>query len=363
MKQIVYIIFNPTADHGKAIKHVSQIEAFLDRDNITYKLELTNSSGEAVALAREAAIRAVKQQQNAASGIDPTSRESFEYNNDGKSGSEQGYIKSIVAAGGDGTVNEVINGLMQAKAALGLNGSGVGDKVEFPLFGVVPVGRGNDFAYGARVPHDVEAACRLLHGDTRYLMDVGLVSGGLYPQGRYFGNGIGIGFDTLVGLEAAEVTWIPGFLGYVYGALKMLAVYPRAPYVRITFGPYVDVNEDKKVIEVFSPQISIMNGRRMGGTFYMAPDGDTHDAKLDLCMAKGNLKRWQLLQAIGQYTRGSQSENPNVYIDKASHYEIEALEGGLVCHADGETICTNGKVLKVECIPHALQIMAEPARD
>ncbi|MGC9311218.1 MAG: diacylglycerol/lipid kinase family protein [Sediminispirochaetaceae bacterium] len=335
-----YIIFNPTADHGKAIRHIAQIEATLDRHGIPYKLELTRSSGHAIELARDAAVQSVRGRQSEGPGF-----------------------STIVAAGGDGTVNEVINGLMEAKSRLGAGAQKLGrhksggHKGIFPAFGVIPVGRGNDFSYGAGVPHSIEQACLLLKDPAAYDMDVGRVSGGYYPEGRYFGNGIGIGFDTLVGLEAAEVTWIPGFLGYVYGALKMLIVYPSAPLVRI------GMDEDETGgLETYTPQISLMNGRRMGGTFYMAPEGVNHDGLLDLCMAQGRLKRMQLLKAIGQYTRGSQAQNPVIYTGRTARYRIETLEGDLVCHADGETICTEGKELVVECFPGALQMKGVPLK-
>ncbi|MDZ7794818.1 MAG: diacylglycerol kinase family protein [Spirochaetia bacterium] len=329
MEHTIYVIFNPTADHGKALKHVSQIEASLDRHNIVYKLELTRSSGHAIKLAREAA------------------RQSVENYRAGRAG-----LKAVVAAGGDGTVNEVINGLMEANADLNMSGP----QVEFPALGVIPVGRGNDFAYGAGVVHDLEKACRLLKGEKRYDMDVGVVRGGLFPQGRYFGNGIGIGFDTLVGLEAAKVAWIPGSLGYVYGALKTLMVYPQSPIVRLFYDGGASGTQR---VEVHSQQISIMNGRRMGGAFFMAPGGINFDKMLDLCMTRGELRRGQLLSALGQYTRGTQAGNPHVLTDRAKTFEIESDKGGLVCHADGETVCTDGKKLQVECIPHALQMLGE----
>src|SRR6056297_2062136 len=328
MEPIMYVIFNPTADHGKALKHVAQIEASLDRHNISYKLELTRSSGHAIKLAREAA------------------RESVENYRAGRAG-----LQAVVAAGGDGTVNEVINGLMEAKAALNI----FGPRVELPALGVIPVGRGNDFAYGAGVVHDLEKSCRLLKGEKWYNMDVGVIKGGLFPEGRYFGNGIGIGFDTLVGLEAAKVSWIPGFLGYVYGALKILLVYPQGPRVSIRWK-----NGEDGSLETVSPRISIMNGRRMGGTFFMAPESIINDGFFDLCMTRGHLPRSSLLKAIGQYTRGTQKDNPNVLIGRASEYRIVASEGGLVCHADGETISIDSGELTVRCIPEALRIRSSP---
>ena len=71
-----------------------------------------------------------------------------------------------------------------------------------PVLGVLPVGRGNDFSYGMDVPQDLtEAIDVLVQGKTR-MIDVGYLVGGNFPDGRYFGNGLGLGFDTVVGFEA-----------------------------------------------------------------------------------------------------------------------------------------------------------------
>lgn len=109
-------------------------------------------------------------------------------------------------------------------------------------------------------------------------------------------------------------------------------------------------------METRSHQISIMNGRRMGGTFFMAPDADNHDGYLDLCMTKQSLSRKEMFRAIGQSTRGTQGKNPLILTDRASLFTIRSPEGGLACHADGETVCIDGKELKVECAAAALRI-------
>ena len=86
--------------------------------------------------------------------------------------------------------------------------------------GILSVGRGNDFAFGVGVPRDLEAGCRTLAQNNRRTIDVGWVVGGLYPQGRYFGNGVGIGFDAVVGFEALKMKWLHGFPSYIVAALK-----------------------------------------------------------------------------------------------------------------------------------------------
>ena len=97
----------------------------------------------------------------------------------------------VVAAGGDGTLNEVLNGLMCASTS----------QDDRPALGTIPIGRDNDFSFGMDVPHDIEAVCQLLASGECRPIDVGLVKGGDYPEGRYFGNGVGIGFDAVVGFE------------------------------------------------------------------------------------------------------------------------------------------------------------------
>jgi len=185
-------------------------------------------------------------------------------------------------------------------------------------------------------------------------MDVGRIRGGWYPKGRYFGNGIGIGFDTIVGLEAAKAGWAPGALGYAYGALKTFLLFPLPPRLRIRYG--------EKLYEGRSNQISIMNGRRMGGAFFMAPKADNSDGLLDLCMPEKALSRREMARALLQYTRGTQIHNPIFRLDAGSGFSIEAVEGVLICHADGETISTDAGELHVECIPGALRLQGVEQR-
>ena len=118
-----------------------------------------------------------------------------------KQAAAEGY-DVVVAAGGDGTSNEVINGLMEAKQA-GKHASAMG---------VLSVGRGNDFAHAVGVLYDLEQACRVLPDDHRRMIDVGWVVGGISPEGRYFGNCVGVGLDAIGTIEAAKLPRLGGFL-------------------------------------------------------------------------------------------------------------------------------------------------------
>ena len=186
------IIVNPIAGRGDGERSIPQIESALSEYGLDFDLVRTERPWHAAELAKEAA----------AAGHDV-----------------------VVAVGGDGTANEVLNGLMQAKR----EGAGTA------AMGLLSVGRGNDFAYGVDIPSDLQVACQVLAQGQRRAIDVGRVAGGLYPEGRYFGNGIGVGFDAVVGFEAVKMTWLHGFPSYIVAVLKTVFLYYKAPLVTIEF--------------------------------------------------------------------------------------------------------------------------------
>jgi YegS/Rv2252/BmrU family lipid kinase len=299
------IIFNPTAGKGAASERIPETESLLKAKGLDYDLRVTQAVWHAAELARDAC--------GAGYGV-------------------------VVAAGGDGTVNEVVNGMMLA-----------GKKSdELPALGVLSIGRGNDFSYGADVPGDLAACVDVLARGALRPMDVGRVTGGDYPEGRYFANGIGVGFDTIVGLEAAKLRHVHGFMAYVIGALRTFVMYPAAPDMRL--------EHDGGVIEKASHELSIMNGKRMGGTFFMAPKSVNHDGLFDFFMAD-RLTRRDMIDLMLRLTKGTQEGHPKIETGRSSRIAISAPNGGLVVHADGETICTDGKSLLVECLPSRIRIV------
>jgi len=299
------VIVNPVAGHGTAAGRLPELEAHLAEHRVAHETVLTQRPMHAAELAEKAA----------------------------RDGAD-----AVVAAGGDGTGNEVVNGLMRARSSVR----------RLPALGLLCIGRGNDFAYGAGVPADLAEGCRVLADGYSRPIDVGLIVGGDYPQGRFFGNGIGIGFDTIVGLEAAKMKSLHGFLGYVLGALKTLFLYYRAPLLRID---HSGVPFEKRSI-----QISVMNGRRMGGTFFMAPEAINDDGLLDLCMA-GAPRRAQMIGLMLKYMKGTQASSPHIVTGRVRKLDVTALDGGLVIHADGETICTSGVRVQVECLARQLEVL------
>jgi len=253
----------------------------------------------------------------------------------------QGY-GIVVAVGGDGTANEVLNGVMKAKQA------GTGPSA---VMGVVSIGRGNDFAFGVQIPPGLLAGCETLAKGQRRMIDVGRVVGGLYPEGRFFGNGVGIGFDAVVGFEALKMKRLHGFASYIVAALKTIFLYYRAPLVRIEF--------DGQTITMPALMVSIMNGRRMGGGFMMAPQAKTDDGRFDVCIAR-QVSRPRIFALIPRFMQGTQASHPAITTARTRQIKVTALEGVLPAHADGETLCTEGKELSLELLPAQIEMICAP---
>ena len=302
------VILNPIAGRGAGKKALPEIESTLKSLNIDYHLLITESPGHAIKLAEEA----------------------------GGNG-----FQSVVAVGGDGTANEVINGLMNAA-----NKGKITSKLA-----VLPVGRGNDFSYGMGVPQDIKAACEILVDGRSRKIDIGFVKGGDYPEGRYFGNGVGIGFDAVVGFEAAKLpSFITGMPAYLVAALKTIFLYFNAPLLRVEI--------DGEVIEQSCLIVSLMNGKRMGGAFMFAPDSAPDDGLLNLCIAE-QVSRIGVLGLFPKVMSGTQQDHPAIKMPIGENIKIEAINGSLPVHADGETICKQGKKLEITILKQKLEIICE----
>ncbi len=250
---------------------------------------------------------------------------------------QQGF-DVVVGAGGDGTANEVINGLMDARA------EGLGSAA----MGMISVGRGNDFSYGMGLPASWQTCCEVLAADQRKWIDIGRLSGGDYPQGRYFGNGVGIGFDAVVGFVAVKLKPLSGFLSYIAGAVATAFIYYKAPLVQVDY--------DDQCITLPALMVSIMNGSRLGGGFFMAPDAAVDDGKFNLNMVN-QVPKLKIFYLLTKYMNGTQASQPDVRMPLASKVTVTAKTGSLPAHSDGETICTEGAQLVMENFHKAIEFI------
>jgi diacylglycerol kinase (ATP) len=301
------LIVNPISGRGFAGRSLPEIEAKLKEYKIEYKLVLTERPWHAAELAEQGA------------------RDGFE---------------TVIVASGDGTANETLNGLMRAKKA-GFDRTAMAQ---------IAVGTGNDFAFGMGIPGGIEAGCKILSENYRRRMDVGIVKGGDYPDGRYFGNGVGVGFDAATGFVAAKIRWTRGLLLYLIAAIETIFVYYKSPKVTLKY--------DDQTIDISPLMISIMNGRRMGGGFFFAPNGDPGDGIFDLCLAR-SASQLRIFGLIPYFMKGTQATQKEVSMAQAHKVTVTATEGILPVHCDGETVCVEGKELFIELLPAQIEFITQ----
>ena len=301
------IILNPTAGHGNGARSIAHIVQLFTKHGVEFDLIRTERPGHGI----ELTVQAVK---------------------DG--------CRAVIAAGGDGTVNEVINGLMQCKL----------EGLALPPLGVLCVGRGNDFAGSMGIPTELEAGFQALLVNHHLTIDIGKVVGGNYPDGRYFGNCVGVGFDAITTIEVHKLPRWGGFLGFMAAGLKTVFLYNKAPMATTVY--------DEKTLTQRSLLISIMNGRRLGGGFLMAPNSEPDDGVFDLCIAE-QMSSFAVIKMIPHFTRGDQATQPSIKTGQAAHITITALDGPLPAQTDGEIICVDGTHLEVEVLPRQLEIICK----
>jgi len=300
------VIVNPISGRGYAEKMIPVIESEMRKHGLEFDLVRTERPWHAAEIAEQA----VKDRK----------------------------YQVIVTASGDGTANETLNGILRANAA------GY-DRVALAL---LPVGTGNDMSYGLGIRGNLEENVAALARDVRRVIDIGLVRGGDYPDGRYFANGVGIGFDAAVGFLAVKIRWARGLLAYLIAVIQTIFFYYKAPSVEIAF--------NDQAITQDSLMISIMNGQRMGGGFYMAPDGDPGDGQFDLCIVSAP-SQLRIFGLIPYFLKGTQASQPEIRVGQTGAITVKTLMGTLPAHCDGETLCTAGKELSLELIPGALDFI------
>jgi diacylglycerol kinase family enzyme len=103
--------------------------------------------------------------------------------------------------------------------------------------------------------------------------------------------------------------------------------------------------------------VSIVNGRRMGGSFYMGPNALLDDGLFDICTVRRPPTRLKLIKIVLRYPKGTQGECEGVTMNRAAKIHLTALEGGMAVHCDGETICYEGTELEISCIPGAFSLI------
>ena len=298
------VIVNPVAGANKStFRQWPHIQSLLRENGLSFDFQYTEGVGHASELARLAA--------------------------------SDGYL-FLVAVGGDGTIHEVANGLLNSPNA------------GAATMGVVSTGTGNDFIRSMGITRDYVKACKCVMGNRRSLIDVGLVE---FEQNgktarRYFINSAGVGFDAEVA-EAGKS--VPRFMGntvpFVLALLKTLPRY-RNKDIRMN----IDGREEaRRVLSVV-----VSNGAYFGGGMRIAPEAELNDRHLDV-VTIGDVGKAELLQVFPRVYKGTHITHPKVRMEKAEKITIEC-DQRILLQADGELLGEGPVTFQV--VPAALNVMA-----
>lgn len=233
----------------------------------------------------------------------------------------------IIAVGGDGTVNEVVNG------ALSVDWSGA--------VGVVPYGTANDLAAGLGLPDELESALEMaVTGDPRRV-DVGRVNG------RYFVNMSTGGFGAEAAEEAPpEAKRLLGPWAYVVtGVRKFVELQPT----RVRFRTPAGVLYDGEML-----LFAVGNGKQTGGGNQITPRAQLDDGELDVMVVPA-MPRMEFLSLIPDLRSGSHLDVPEVRYYRTSRLRVES-ESVLSVNADGEPL--RGHRFEYSMVPGALRLVA-----
>jgi len=297
----VCVIFNPTAGRRPLAQH---LERFRREFGPGFAPRPTDHPGHAEELAFEAA--------QAGFGI-------------------------VAAAGGDGTVHEVANGLLRAHRP---------DVV----LRVVPVGSANDYA------HSLDLDSRPGNGRKGFTLrrvDVGRVRGEDGRE-RYFVNGLGLGFNGIVTVESRKIRHVRGVPLYTLALLRALCYRWACPVRTVTI--------DDQTREGPTLALSVNLGRREGN-FVLAPEAVLDDGLFDYIHA-GNLRRWELLGFLPGMITGGLPSHPQLWRGRCRRVRVHSEEP-LIIHLDGEFFCLpRDRIhnIEVDLLPGRLAVHAGEAR-
>jgi diacylglycerol kinase (ATP) len=275
------VILNPYSNRWNSQKRWPEAEAALKAAGIDFELVISNSKGQIVELAEQAA------------------REN---------------CSPIIVAGGDGSLGDAVNGLARAAAS---------ENEMLGPFGIMPLGSANDLVYALGLPTDLNDAAQVIaRGKTRP-MDLGTLNG------RFFMNNSAAGLEPYVTIKHEKIHVIKGILRYLVGAVQAIMDKPEwQGNIRWDDGEY---NGPLSLV-------SIGNGRRTGG-FFMTPHADPFDGKLTLAFGHRatRLGMFQALPRAFNADKGSYVEMEGMYEVHATRISIH-LDKPSPAHTDGELL-------------------------
>ena len=306
------MIANPTAGRRDTARYAQRVHRLLKQGGADCTLEFTTQRGGAESLAR----RTLQQHQ-------------AKHRADSR--------LCIVACGGDGTVQEVVNAI--AHETRPSEPVAVSEQPPRPILGLAPAGRCNDFASALGIGRDAQQVARVLLAGHARAVDLGRV------DGRYFCTVAALGFDAAVSRYVNDMRLpLRGTIAYLYGALRVLVSY-RPAQVRIASN---DAAFEGPLFLTASA-----NTPSYGGQMRIAPQASPLDGLLDVCMVSA-LSRWRVLRLIRHVIKGRHVGLPEVRMMRTPSLRIESAMRQEIW-ADGEHIGQTPATIEV--VPHAIEVL------
>lgn len=247
----------------------------------------------------------------------------------------------IIAVGGDGTVNEVINGILHTSK----------DK----LLAIIPTGTGNDLANTFQLHLDLRKACKTLSNGKPRQVDAGLLKGKDFnnkPVNRYFGGTTSFGFDAKINLDVNNSTKrLPGTWNYIRSLLKNLITLRTDKYI-ISYNNLVDNKIEH--IEKDLVICVIGNGKFYGGGIMVCPDASVTDSKFHITVVS-TIGRIGIMKTFPKMYTGDHIKHPAVSVIETDEMKIKNTTKSLY-QVDGEVLGYTPVTIKA--IPKILNIMS-----
>lgn len=279
------IIVNPAAGAGKTRREWPRIKDLLVSSGFRFEHDITEAPGHAIELAKSAV--------------------------------EKGF-EMVVSVGGDGTINEIVNGLYEA------DGNG------HTTLGIVSTGTGSDYVRTLGTPRHYKQACACFLEPRKISVDLGIVeyNNDGHTKKRLFVNFAGMGFDAeIVRRTSQQFKAMGSMLSYLFGTLSTLVSYRNRD---------ISVKIDGEETKMKVCTIIMNNGKYGGGGMFTAPDADLTDGFFDV-LTIGDIGKLDFLRSIPMIYKGTHLAHPKVKMQKAREIEIESTRR-MHLQADGELL-------------------------
>lgn len=295
------VVLNPYSNRWNSQKRWPEAEAALKAAGVDFELAVSESPRHIVELARQAV--------------------------------EQGF-SPIIAAGGDGTIGETVNGLVKASRS---DGDLIG-----PL-GILPLGSANDLVDNLGIPKDLGEAARVIAAGKIKQMDIGSVNG------FYFANNSAIGLEPYITLKQEKIKSIKGIMRYLVAAVQGIMDNPQ-------WNARIEWDDGKYEGPILL--VSVGNAPRTGGVFFMAPHADPFDGKLTFVHGyrKTRGQIFRLLPKTMKPAEGSFVEMEGIFEQQATKIKI-SVDRPTPAHTDGEIFSRELKDFEYQIHPGRLKVL------